>query len=128
MRTVRPGNAYAVFGNASDLKPPDRFQCSRVQLIHVQDRQQERASRRRPSFFRFGNDIGDKSGALLACAARKEFFPQAVEQFPCGLKRRAPVFEQKKEGKQEKRKLQEMTNTKNHNNMEGNHENQMEEE
>lgn len=34
----------------------------------------------------------------------------------------------KKEEKQEKRKLQEMTYTKNHNNMEGNHENQMEEE
>ena len=34
----------------------------------------------------------------------------------------------KKEEKQEKRKLQEMTHTKNHNNMEGNHENQMEEE
>ena len=34
----------------------------------------------------------------------------------------------KKEEKEEKRKLQEMTHTKNHNNMEGNHENQMEEE
>lgn len=34
----------------------------------------------------------------------------------------------KKEEKQEKRKLQEMRNTENHNNMEGNHENQMEEE
>ena len=34
----------------------------------------------------------------------------------------------KKEEKQEKRKLQEMTHIKNHNNMEGNHENQMEEE
>ena len=34
----------------------------------------------------------------------------------------------KKEEKQEKRKLQEMTNTENRNNMEGNHENQMEEE
>lgn len=32
----------------------------------------------------------------------------------------------KKEGKQEKRKLQEMTHTKNHNNMEENHENQIE--
>ena len=34
----------------------------------------------------------------------------------------------KEEEKEEKRKLQEMTYTKNHNNMEGNHENQMEEE
>lgn len=34
----------------------------------------------------------------------------------------------KKEEKEEKRKLQEMTYTKNYNNMEGNHENQMEEE
>lgn len=34
----------------------------------------------------------------------------------------------KKKEKEEKRKLQEMTYTKNHNNMEGNHENQMEEE
>ena len=34
----------------------------------------------------------------------------------------------KKEEKQEKRKLQEMTHIKNHNNMERNHENQMEEE
>ena len=32
----------------------------------------------------------------------------------------------KKEGKQEKRKLQEMTHTQNHNNMEENHENQIE--
>ena len=32
----------------------------------------------------------------------------------------------KKEEKQEKRKLQEMTHTQNHNNMEGNHENQIE--
>ena len=32
----------------------------------------------------------------------------------------------KKEGKQEKKKLQEMTHTKNHNNMEENHENQIE--
>jgi len=32
----------------------------------------------------------------------------------------------KKEGKQEKRKLREMTHTKNHNNMEENHENQIE--
>lgn len=32
----------------------------------------------------------------------------------------------KKEGKQKKRKLQEMTHTKNHNNMEENHENQIE--
>ena len=32
----------------------------------------------------------------------------------------------KKEGKQEQRKLQEITHTKNHNNMEENHENQIE--
>ena len=34
----------------------------------------------------------------------------------------------KKEGKKEKRDLKEKTHIKNHNNMEGNHENQMEEE